>query len=473
MANGVPILPGLGAGIMKPTIADFAGAQKFRRDEQALQLERARATETIERKKRSDAAFNELLKGTFSNQLGSRIEELGPEGFEKFAEFTGIPVKEKDRMKQIFGNAIFAKTALEKGTVEDAKRLITQRRDILNTSGQQTPRMDKFLQELDINPKNAEKNLNLFIDSTDAMIQANKDKTKLKPSQKTGSFLVKDAETGETKLVTGVFDPNTGQLTTSEATFGKDQIVSRLGETAEEQTKRRVAETRDKEQAKADIALVTAEDMSDILNRRKRNEILTTDQTKKLTNHITQGLNALDQLPNVTRGIELLKTIGTGGITAKSKVITDFFGTTKGELGELNNILAKNVLAGLANFKGAISDAEREFIAKMETNLAAGTAFNRTQLLRMENTLRKQVSRATEAARFTNDEFSLQLLENEGDATGFAARVTLPQGGQENLPILPTQPGAPPAAPVLTATGANGQKLQLINNQWVPVTGGQ
>lgn len=430
-----PILGGLTQSIINPAIADVGGSIELGQQRQAAQQERLRTQQAADQEVRRTAAINELLKGTVSNKLGEKIDDLGIEGLQLFSNATGIPIDQKGRMKQFLGNAKFAQTAFDKGSVEDTQRLVGQRIQMLNAAGLDTPQMNEFLQELSTNPEQAKKNLDLFITATEEMIKIDKDKQK--PFQKTGSFLVKDTETGETKLVTGAFNPNTNELTTSEATFGKDQIVSKLGETAAEQTTRKVSEATDKEQAKAGIELATADKMTDIIVKRKRKEKLTSQQTARLDNFIDVGINAMDQLSNVNRGLELLKTVSTGGLTANAKVVSDFFGTTSGDIGELNNILATNVLAGLANFKGALSDAEREFIARMETNITQGTEFNVRQLSRLQNTLQKKINIGKDAAQANEDEFSLNLFNDVPQATGF---------GGAPAPATQTQP-APATAP--------------------------
>lgn len=170
-----------------------------------------------------------------------------------------------------------------------------------------------------------------------------------------------------------------------------------------------------KETGKSKVKLATEESMSEILALRKRGQDLTKVQDAQLQGFVEVGVSAYERLPQVNRGIDLLDRVRTGGLTARSKVITDFFGTTSGDVAELNKILAGNVLTGLSVFTGAISEGERAFLERMETNLASGGEFNRREMLRMQNMLKTQINIAKEAAKETGNKFAERLLSGEFD----------------------------------------------------------
>ena len=182
--------------------------------------------------------------------------------------------------------------------------------------------------------------------------------------------------------------------------------------------------------------LTTAQALAEIELSKKRNEALTADQVNRLDSAIETGIGAVNALPDINRGLELLKTVKTGGLDAKAKQVTDFFGTTSGDVGELNNILAENVLQGLSAFTGAISDAEREFIEKMNTGLAQGRGFNIAQLNRMRNIYQREVDKGLQAAKIANDEFAVGIFEDaiKADPTGFAGDVA--EKAQSNLDFV-------------------------------------
>lgn len=77
-------------------------------------------------------------------------------------------------------------------------------------------------------------------------------------SQKTGAFLIEDAN-GNKKVVTGIFNPNDDSFKMGEAELPAGyKLISNLGETADEQTKRRIDEVVGKEKASEAIKASTA-----------------------------------------------------------------------------------------------------------------------------------------------------------------------------------------------------------------------
>lgn len=179
-------------------------------------------------------------------------------------------------------------------------------------------------------------------------------------------------------------------------------------------------------QAKAGVKVKTERSLNAILADRKKGVTLAGDEATRLSGFISEGIAALDSLPKLERGLELLKSVKTGGIAAKSKAVSDFFGTTSGDIGELNNILAQKVLDGLSAFTGAISEGERAFIEKMETGLRSGTAVNVRLLNQGKRLLERKITRARSAAVVAEDDFSLDLFDNPN-------RLSLsPQSGKQD-----------------------------------------
>lgn len=177
------------------------------------------------------------------------------------------------------------------------------------------------------------------------------------------------------------------------------------------------------ERGKAKIQ--TERGLNSILAARKRGSRLADDEAAALSGFIDEGIAAFDQKVNVERGLELLKEVNTGGLTARSKAVTDFFGTTSGDIGELNNILAQNVLEGLSAFTGAISEGERAFIERMQTGISQGTEVNRRQMERLSKMLDRKVGRAKDAAKATGNEFALNIF------AGGTPEAAAPSGGTQ------------------------------------------
>lgn len=158
--------------------------------------------------------------------------------------------------------------------------------------------------------------------------------------------------------------------------------------------------------------LKTERGLNAIISDRAKGTTLAKGEADRLSDYISNGLKAVEQVPTINRGLELLNKINTGGLTAASKVVTDFFGVTGGDIGELNNILGQRVVDGLQQFSGAISEGEREFIRRIETDIARGKASNIAILKRGLDILKRKINRARKAAEVSNDDFALSVLDN-------------------------------------------------------------
>ena len=234
---------------------------------------------------------------------------------------------------------------------------------------------------------------------------------------------------GENARIDFARNPQTGQVEQIITPF-EGEIVSSIGETPAQRKERELATAEARGEVGAGIKIGLQKELSKIKRENKRQQDIDARQTARLETSITNGLASVQSLADVNRGLELIEQVGTGGITAKSKAITDFFGTTSGDVGELNNLLAQNILTGLQNFKGAISDGERAFIQQMETNLGQGTEFNKRQMKRMQGILQRQVKLARDAAEFLGMEFELNQLN-----TPFAKDVIKGGTGEQKRTI--------------------------------------
>lgn len=213
----------------------------------------------------------------------------------------------------------------------------------------------------------------------------------------------RNADTGDVQSVLSPISQNQPKKP-----VGKVSQTGSYGLTATE----KVGQTTEEERAKSNVKLEEEKELTDILNARKRNEAVDQKQVDRLDNYISKGLDSIGRLNRVNKGLELIDKVDTGGLTARAKTVTDFFGTTSGDVAELNKILAENVLAGLENFSGAISEGERDFLERMETNLRAGKEFNKRELKRMQRELRKRINFAIKAAKANGDNFALDVLQS-------------------------------------------------------------
>lgn len=163
-------------------------------------------------------------------------------------------------------------------------------------------------------------------------------------------------------------------------------------------------------EARGEVKITTEAQILDLARQAKRGELRDAAQQDILNNHIDLGIKAHELLPSVERGLELIDKVETGGLAKWRKSVTDFFGDTPADVGELNNILAQNVLEALNNFSGALSDRELEFVADIETNLGQGKAVNKRMLQSAKRLLQRKIERARKAAKLSGDDFTLDML---------------------------------------------------------------
>lgn len=205
--------------------------------------------------------------------------------------------------------------------------------------------------------------------------------------QKTSTFLVKDPGTGETSVATGVFDPATGELTTATSKIAGMDIVSKLGETGQEQTERKVAQKREETRAKEEE--VRAGDL------------------------IERGIAAAESTAQLRRGIELMETIKTGGPAAISLAVKQRLGIEGADEGELSNSLGKAVLSQLREtFGAAFTENEGKRLANIEASFGKSTAANERLLRQALRISERTAQRARSAAVDRDDQATVEDIDD-------------------------------------------------------------
>ena len=232
------------------------------------------------------------------------------------------------------------------------------------------------------------------------------------------------------------FDPNSGERSDPYREVNGEKVPLTRDEQLDLRLAEDVAGIKTKGAAETDVAVTRAELLADVAAKAKSGERITGLQITRMDEAVQQGLTSIDTLTDVNRGLEILKEVNTGGITVASKVVTDFFGSTSGKIGELNRILAQNVLDGLAAFPGAISDSERRFVERMKAGLSQGKEFNIAELNRLRNMLSRKIGEGEQAAGLLKDEFSIGLFDAARNRTaqGFAVGAQ-----QQQAPAQPAQ----------------------------------
>jgi len=196
--------------------------------------------------------------------------------------------------------------------------------------------------------------------------------------QKTGSYLVK-GPTGQFEIVTGVFDPKSGSLTTSAGQLPDGYTpVSKLGETGQEETIRKVGEVEKKEVVKS--------------------------KEKRIGELIDRGVLAAESTATMRRGISLLNEIKTGGFGSVALKAKNLFGIESANEGELTNSLGKAVLSQLREtFGAAFTEEEGKRLERIEQNIGKSTESNKRLLSQALKIAERTSRRAIKAAERRGD----------------------------------------------------------------------
>jgi len=173
-----------------------------------------------------------------------------------------------------------------------------------------------------------------------------------KPFQKTRTFLIEDKD-GNTKIITGVFNPNDGSITTSEGTF-EGTVLSVEGETPEEKAQREIDTARRKKEAEV---LGTAKGKEQTTEGKQAQE----DRAAQRQNQLAEAQGNLE-LVNSLAQAELGLIFGRG-----ESLIPQAARSQEGQdlLAQVTKLTAQLELAEAGKLKGQgpISQGERDLLA--------------------------------------------------------------------------------------------------------------
>jgi hypothetical protein len=221
------------------------------------------------------------------------------------------------------------------------------------------------------------------------------------PKQKTGSFQIANPKTGEKSLITGVFDPESGEVVPETTALPPGfEFVDKIGETGQARTKRKVEEARKKKEDEG--------------------------TTKIATDLIERGVVAAESTANIRRGLELLEKVETGGIAAIGLSIRKKLGVEGADEGELSNSLGKAVLSQLREtFGAAFTENEGKRLENIEASFGKSLATNKRLLKQALKIAERTARRARKAAVDREDRFSVEDIDellafSLSDETGLA-----------------------------------------------------
>jgi len=132
---------------------------------------------------------------------------------------------------------------------------------------------------------------------------------------------------------------------------------------------------------------------------------------ERMQAQIDTGLDAADSLATVKRGLQLLDSVGTGGIDAAKLKATQMFGITGADESELSANLGKAVLSQLrATFGAQFTEKEGERLATIEAGFGKSTEGNRRLLQQAETILDRAARRGLKAAQDSGDTFTAEEI---------------------------------------------------------------
>jgi hypothetical protein len=391
MPNQFYVHPGMDIG---PGLAGLAGqlSQASTRVEQREEKERI-------------AGLREEAATILQSGDPAAIAEFSMRNPEVAKELSAAAKFRSEQTKENYVQSIFE--ALQNpDKVED---IVSKRQRYLKAQGlgaDETQETDVFLDKYRDDPEKTLKSLEQELawmapDRYKQYAEATGKSTKPTPRQKTGAFLVRDPETKETKIATGVFDPLTGKLTTETATLGAADLISKVGETAKETTERKILEKRGEERAKG--------------------------EEKRAADLIDRGVLAAESTAILRRGIELMDLVKTGGMAGAAIAVKNFFGVEGADEGELSANLGKAVLSQLRETFGAqFTEAEGARLMRIEAGIRKSPE---TNIRLLKQALRIAERTAKRARKKALDQGDQATVDDIDDLLEFSLSLKVPTEG--------------------------------------------
>jgi len=326
---------------------------------------------------------------------------------------------------------------LQAGNTERVRASLQQRGAALKAANIPSNDTDEALRLLDTNPQE------LLRVSQEAV----KLGTQLAPGKKGVQFgaqqTFKDSK-GNLFFGTTKRNPATGQVESVLSPVSKGvtepvgavNLVSGLGLTATEKSEIDAATAGAKEAAKLAEQAAARPGIEEEVQAAK------TKAAKRETRqqlHMDNGIDAADATANIRRGLELIKSVPTGGISAVSLKARQLFGVEGANEAELSARLGKAVLAQLrATFGAAFTEREGARLENIEAGFGKSTEGNKRLLQQTLKILERKARRGITAAIDAGDESTAEeiraalifTLEEGVPGEARKAAAQAPAGGQ-------------------------------------------
>lgn len=177
----------------------------------------------------------------------------------------------------------------------------------------------------------------------------------------------------------------------------------------------------------ANAANLNPRERVDLSVEEKRRKERTGQAVEREGEAIGKGLRQAGALGGITRSIELLDKVQTGGYASAKKFATDFLGTTPADEAEFAYLTGKTVLGQLKDTFGAqFTNEEAKRLERLEAGLGRSVEANKAILSRVKEMSIAAALRGYDAAMRQGDEWTAQGIAQQLESAG----VEVPnQGG--------------------------------------------
>jgi hypothetical protein len=136
-------------------------------------------------------------------------------------------------------------------------------------------------------------------------------------------------------------------------------------------------------------------------------------QTERAQGIINAGVDAIAQFPIITRSLDLLDEVKTGGFAGAATRARAFFGVEGADEGELSYNLSMNVLQQLKPIFGAAFTAgEGQRLERIEASLGRSPETNKRLLKQALDIARTSADKALDRASEADDQATIRELQN-------------------------------------------------------------
>jgi len=111
-----------------------------------------------------------------------------------------------------------------------------------------------------------------------------------------------------------------------------------------------------------------------------------------------------------------------------------FFGTTSGDVGELNKILAQDMLNTIQSFPGSLSEGELIVINSISASIGQGNEVNKRIMGRLKQVLQSKVNRAKRLAEDAGNTDAIMTINESLSSGGRQEAVQSKQGVTQPAP---------------------------------------